>query len=98
MFDRFLATGPLPLIGAALLAGLSADVLLRLLRPSVQRLGASRRFAALLPATLHTFYLATIALSGGVWWTPTLIFGAVALAAITGWLVSYLAFPPFYEA
>jgi len=42
--------------------------------------------------------LQTGVLSGGVWWTPTLIFGAVALAAITGWLVSYLVFSPFYEA
>lgn len=94
MFDRFLGVPPLPMIVAALLAGVSADVLLRLLRPSAARLRAVRSFAALAPATLYAFYLAAIALSGGVWWTPHLIFGAVVLAAITGWLVSYLVFAP----
>lgn len=94
MFDRFLGVPSLPLIVAALLAGVSADALLRLLRPSAARLRAARSFAALAPATLYTFYLAAIALSGGVWWTPHLIFGTVVLAAITGWLVSYLVFAP----
>jgi hypothetical protein len=94
MFDRFLGVPSLPLIIAAVLAGMSADALLRLLRPSTGRFWAVRSFAALAPATLYAFYLAAIALSGGVWWTPHLIFGAVVLAAITGWLVSYLVFPP----
>jgi hypothetical protein len=98
IFDRFLGVAPLPLIVAATLAGLSADALLRLLRPSNDRLWALRSMAALIPATLYAFYLAAIALSGGIWWTPHLIFGAVVLAAITGWLVSYLVFPPTSRA
>jgi hypothetical protein len=98
MFSRLLAVTPLALGIAALLAGLSADALLRLLRPSSGRPRAARSFAALLPATLYAVYLATIALNGGIWWTPHLIFGAVALAAIAGWLVSYLVFPPAVNA
>jgi hypothetical protein len=97
MFDRFLATGPLALIAVASLAGLVGDTLLRQLRPSVERPGAARLFAALLPATLHALYLAAIAASVGVWWSAHLTFGAVTLAALAGWLVSYLVFAPASE-
>ncbi len=98
MFDRFLVTGPLPLIAVAGLAGLVGDALLRLLRPSVERLGAARLFAALLPAILYALYLAAIAASAGLWWSAHLTFGAVTLAALAGWLVSYLVFAPTFEA
>jgi hypothetical protein len=98
MYDRLLTVEPHSLIIAALLAGFTADTLLRLLRPGHERLWAVRSFAALLPATLYAFYLAAIALSGGIWWSPHLTSGAVTLAAITGWLISYLIFPPAHEA
>lgn len=94
MFDRLLAVEPLSLFIAALVAGLVADGLLRLLRPSGERPAALRGFAALLPAVLYACYLGAIALSGGIWWTVHLISGAVTLAAIAGWLVSYLILPP----
>ena len=98
MFDRLLAIEPLALIIAALLAGISADALMHLLRPSLERPRATRIFAGMLPAMLYAYYLATVALSGGIWWSPHLISGAVTLAAIAGWLMSYLIFPPAYDA
>jgi len=94
MFQRASSIEPQFLIGAAVLAGLGADGLLRLLRPSAEWAGAARIFAALFPAMLCAVYFATIALRSRLLWTPHLTFGAITLSAIAGVLVSYLVFPP----
>ncbi|MDP3703897.1 MAG: hypothetical protein Q8R78_05875 [Candidatus Omnitrophota bacterium] len=94
MRDRFLDTGPLPLIAVAALGGLTADLLAARLRPFTGRPAALRLYAALVPAILYTLYVVALAVDGGVWWRVHLWMGAIALAAITGWLVSYLVTPP----
>lgn len=94
MRDLFLDTGPLPLIAVAALGGLTADLLAARLRPSAERPSALRVFAALVPATLYTLYVLVLAIDGGVWWRVHLWMGAITLAAVTGWLVSYLVVPP----
>ena len=48
--------------------------------------------------TLRTCSLAAIAASDGLWWSAHLTFGAITLAGLAGWLVSYLVFAPAYEA
>ena len=93
MFSRLLASGPFPLVVAAALAGLTSDVLLRLLQPAPARPRALRGFAAAAPATLVASYLTAIGSTSGLWWSWHLIFGAVVLAGITGWLISYLVAP-----
>jgi hypothetical protein len=95
MRDQALATGPYPLIAVAVLAGLAADLLVHQLRPSAVRPGAFRLFAVAVPTILYTLYfLAVLLFGGGIWWTIHLWTGAVVLAGIAGWLLSYLVVPP----
>jgi len=77
-----------------LLAGLIADGLLVALRPSAERIGALRIFAAAVPTILYVAYFVSVELTGGVTWSIHLWLGAVALAGVVGLLLSYLVFPP----
>jgi hypothetical protein len=79
---------------SAAIAGLGADVLLRRLRPSVQRPSALRRFAFLTPAALAAANFAVVGLVGGLWWSVHLWSGAILLAGVVGLLLSYLLAPP----
>jgi hypothetical protein len=93
--EHALATGPLPLIIVGLLAGLLADGLLVLLQPGPERVAALRWFAFLAPASLYALYfLALQLLGGGIWWTVHLWTGAIVLAGVVGWLLSFLVAPP----
>src|SRR5262249_30000229 len=85
---------PLALVVAAGLAGLGADLLYALLRPTPARPVAWRLFAAAVPAPFYAgSFLALIATEGLAWsvhvWT-----GSIALAGLGGWLLSYLLLPP----
>ncbi len=93
--DR-LATGPVPLFIAAVVAGLIADALLWRLRPSAARRPiAFRIFAFAVPAILYICYFLTLELAGGgIAWVIHLWAGSIVLAGITGWLVSYVVLPP----
>ncbi len=73
-------------------AGLTADVLLRALRPSPTRRSAYRTFAALLPLAVWVPYLALTAADRGAsleLWT-----GACVMAALGGLALSTLTVPP----
>jgi hypothetical protein len=94
MHDRYLATGPYPLIGAAALAGLAGDLLAWRLRPSVERLGALRAFAFAVPLLLCLFYVLAVLLTVGTWWSVHLWAGSIVLAGLAGWLTSYVLVPP----
>ena len=95
MHDIYIDTGPLPLFGVAVLAGLAADALLWALKPAPQRRTAWRVFAFALPAILYTLYYAALALfAGGTWWAVPAWTGAIILAGIVGLLVSFLVLPP----
>jgi hypothetical protein len=82
---RFLAVG-LP-------AGLAADGLIQLWKPSLNST-LFRLFAFTLPAVYVACYFAVLALTGGLWWPVDLWAGAVTMAGIVGWLISYLVLPP----
>ena len=93
--DIYVDTGPLPMIGVGLLAGLAGDVLLWWLKPSARRVGALRGFAFLLPVMLYALYYGALALfAGGTWWVVHVWTGAILLAGVVGVLVSFLIFPP----
>ena len=83
-------------IPVAALVGLLADGLIRVLRPSMERLAALRVFAFAVPAMLYTFYFVTVLLTAGIAWSTHLWTGAIALAGVVGLLLSYLAAPPRY--
>ncbi len=82
------------LIGTAVLGGIAAEILYRWLKPSSERIRPFRIFAALVPTALYILYFATLALTGGIWWTIHLWAGAIFLAGLSGWLLSYIFLPP----
>ncbi|GIV95519.1 MAG: hypothetical protein KatS3mg057_0176 [Herpetosiphonaceae bacterium] len=80
------------LVGA--FAGATADILIALLRPSLARPQALRLFAAAVPAIYYLLYFVALMATDGISWTVHAWAGAVGLAAVAGWLLSYLLLPP----
>jgi hypothetical protein len=91
--DKYLAPGPAPLIGAAVLAGLLGDTLLTWLRPSAERLAQFRAVAFAIPAVQYLLYFGAVTWWSRVTWSVHLWTGAVVLAGAVGWLLSHLAVP-----
>jgi hypothetical protein len=81
----------IPFLG---LAGVTSDLLLRVLEPSIERPGALRVFAFAVPAAYYAFYFGALAATKGLWWSIQLWAGAILLAGVVGWLLSYLIAPP----
>ena len=94
--DVYLSLTPLTLFLTGLSAGLLGDFLLWRLKPALDNLRALRLFAFALPAALYLFYFLA-ASTVGIWWTIHLWTGAILLAGLTGWLVSYLLAPSSLE-
>jgi hypothetical protein len=92
--DKYLDTGPYPLIGAAVVAGLIGDVLLAWLRPSPERPRAFRTVAFAVPALQYLFYFLAVMLWARVTWSVHLWTGAIVIAGGVGWLLSYLVIAP----
>jgi hypothetical protein len=86
------------LIPAATLAGVAADLLRHRLQPSPTRPGAWRLFAFAVPAIFYALYFLTLKLTEGIWWSVHLWTGAIVLAGIVGWLLSYVLVPPVWPA
>jgi hypothetical protein len=86
------------LIPVAVLAGLAADGLLRWLKPCVSRVRALRLFAAGVPLLWSSGYFLALHLTHGVWRTVHVWAGAIVVARLVGWLVSYLVVPPLGPA
>lgn len=82
------------LIPAMLIAGLTADLIIRFMRPSDERRAAVRIFAIAVPLILFTGYFVTLAFTSDLWWSIHTIGGVAVSAAGAALLVSYLAFPP----
>lgn len=84
-------------IPAAVLAGLTADLLLHRATPFESTLRL-RLFAALVPVVFSAAYFAALALTLGMGWTIHLWAGSIFLAGTAGWLLSYLVAPPAFTA
>jgi hypothetical protein len=73
-------------VPAGIVAGLVIDILLRLAPERWQvRVGAAGAGAGLVVAMA-----ATVALTSGIGWTPTLLIGTVVAAAVAGWAIGSL--------
>ena len=92
--DKFLATGPYPLIAGAVLTGLIGDGLLVWLRPSPQRVLAFRVVAFAIPALQYLFYFLAAMIWARVTWSVHLWTGAIVIAGAVGWLLSFLVLAP----
>ena len=81
---------------ARVVAALGAEVVYAWLQPSVQRPGAWRLFAAVVPVLLTTLHFAALGLTVGVWWSVHLWAGTIVLTGLVGLLVSLLlVLPPW---
>lgn len=86
--------GQWPVLAAALMGSVLADVLLAVLKPSAGRVGALRLFAFFVPFAFFLLYFAVLILSQGVWWRIHMWLGVPFLAGITGLGLSFLLVPP----
>ena len=91
--DKYLHTGPYPLIAAAVVAGLIGDVLLWWLGPSPERIRAFRTAAFAIPALQYLLYFVAVMLTARLTWSVHLWMGTIVITGGVGWLVSYLVVP-----
>jgi hypothetical protein len=92
----FLHRGAYPFLPvvARVVAALGAEVVYAWLQPSVQRPGAWRLFAAVVPVLLTTLHFGALGVTVGVWWSVHLWAGTIVLTGLVGLLVSLLLVPP----
>jgi hypothetical protein len=88
-------------IPTALLGGLAADFVYRFLQPSPDQPASVRLYAFLVPTMFYILYFIDLAIIGpisvyqsGIVWTTPFWAGAPVIAGITGFLLSYVMFPP----
>jgi len=92
--DKYLDTGPYPLIAAAILAGLLSDALVWWLQPSPDRPRALRTVAFTVPAVQYFLYFFAVVLWANLAWSVHLWTGAIVISGGVGWFLSYLVVPP----
>lgn len=78
---------------AVVVAGLVAEVLYRVLKPSADTPLRLRVFAFSVPVSLFGAFFVILISTAGLWWSIHLWGGAVFLAGVTGLLLSYLSLP-----
>lgn len=84
-----------PVLIAALVGGVLADVLLLTLKPSAQNVKTLRWFSFLTPAVLFLTYFITLLVTDHVWWNPNMWLGMIFFSGILGLGLSWLAVPPY---
>ncbi len=84
-----------PVLIAALVSGIVADVLLVTLQPSAKRVKALRWFSFLVPAFFFLAYFLSLILTQGIWWNSNMWLGMIFFSGVTGLGLSWLAVPLF---
>lgn len=77
-----------------MVAGVLADILLRVARPSAGRRAALYLFSFAVPAVLFSAYFLLLQVTQGIGWPVHLWAGSIVLAGVTGVLLGYLLAPP----
>lgn len=83
-----------PVLVATLVAGIVADVLYAMLKPSVSNLRGMRFFAALVPLLYNVFIIVAMLVSYGMWWTVHMWGGVPFITGAIGLALSMLVAPP----
>jgi hypothetical protein len=83
------------LIPGAVLAGLAADLLIRWLKPSMERCGSLRLFALAVPIVYYTLYYVALIVTQGLGWSVHVWTGSIVLSGVVGLLLSFVLIPPF---
>jgi hypothetical protein len=81
-------------VPVAVVTGVVADVLYRWLQPDALQPQRLRLWSAPVPVVLYSLYFLALLLVDRIWWPVHLWAGGIALAGVTGWLMSYLVVPP----
>ena len=79
---------------SAALTGFAVDLLQKWLRPSAARPGELRLFAFAVPTVVYIVHFVTLKVTDGIWWSAHLQGGAIVIAGMVGWLLSYAFVPP----
>ena len=81
-------------VPAAVIVGLAAEVLVRLLRPRGDRPWTLRLVAFAVPTSLYLVYFGTLQITEGIEWSVHLWAGSAVLAGVAGMLLSFLVVGP----
>lgn len=82
-------------VPVAVATGVTADLLLLVLRPGKLGAGGRALFGLTVPTILWSTYFLALWTNQGLWWPPSISAGYVASAALIGWLASaVLPMPP----
>jgi hypothetical protein len=84
-----------PVLIAALVGGILADVLLVTLKPTAKNVKALRWFSFLVPALFFLAYFLSLILTDQIWWNSNMWLGMIFFSAILGLGLSWLAVPPY---
>lgn len=82
------------LVPAMIGAGLLADILLLLLRPTPKDLQGVRIFALVTPVLILSLYFLNLQILTAIIWSVHLWVGSIVMAGLVGFLLSYLLLPP----
>jgi hypothetical protein len=87
-------------VPTALLGGLAADIMYRLIQPSLDHPASVRLFAFVVPLMFYALYFIDLQIVGpaifqsGILWSVPFWAGAPVIAGITGFLLSFVMIPP----
>lgn len=81
------------LLAVPVLAGLVADSLVHVLRPSLDRTMVLRLCVVTTPVVLWSLYFLAVALQWGLAWTPSMWAGVIMWTGLVGWGLSLVAVP-----
>lgn len=78
-------------LAMSVVAGLTGDLIIARLHPLPSQAVAFGTFGALVPGAYYGTYFIVTALTGGIWWSWTLVLGAVVWSVLCGLALSLLA-------
>lgn len=81
----------------SLIAGLLIDMLVAHAGAQMHRPRIIRVFSFAIPVIFFVLHFTAVELTWGILWSTHLWVGAIVIAGLIGWLMSYLVVPPYHE-